>query len=291
MIYKDFERKLALIESALYTPFKEYVQGQSEVAQAMRYTLESGGKRIRPVLTLEFAQCCGGNEEAALPFACAAEYIHTYSLIHDDLPCMDNDDLRRGRPSCHKVYGEANALLAGDGLLTLAFGMIASADLSAEKIRRACAVLSRYSGIEGMIGGQAIDLYNEGKNAGIDSLRRMDEMKTGALITAACELGCIAAGADDEQISAAREYASCIGLAFQIKDDILDITGDTAVLGKKTGSDGSNDKSTYVSLLGLAECERAVDSLTQGAVSALGVFAERSENLRELALYLAKREK
>ncbi|NLA76257.1 MAG: polyprenyl synthetase family protein [Clostridiales bacterium] len=291
MIYKDFESKLTLIENELYKPFGSYCEGQSAVAQAMRYTLESGGKRIRPVLTLEFAESCGGKLFDALPFACAVEYVHTYSLIHDDLPCMDDDDLRRGRASCHKVYGEANALLAGDGLLTLAFSAIAFSEASADRIKTAVAALSHYAGIDGMIGGQAIDLYNEGKNADIESLGRMDALKTGALITAACELGCIAAGAGDAQTAAAKEYASCVGLAFQIKDDILDVTGDVAVLGKKTGSDGCNDKSTYVSLLGLDECSRTVEELTERAVSALDVFGGRAEKLKALAVYLAEREK
>ncbi len=265
------------------------------VFDAMQYSLMAGGKRIRPVLALQFAELCGGSSEAALPFACAVEMIHTYSLIHDDLPCMDNDDLRRGKPTNHKVFGEANALLAGDGLLTLAFETILGEDAlrlnSAEKCMLAGRTLAECAGAVGMIGGQMIDLESEHKTVTVDRLKIMDEKKTGALIKAACVLGCISAGATAEQIQAAEQYAYNIGLAFQIVDDILDVTSDTATLGKPIGSDAENQKSTYVSLLGIDECRRLVNELTDKAVAGLGVFSNDTTELKNLALYLRDRKK
>ncbi|MBR6634942.1 MAG: polyprenyl synthetase family protein, partial [Clostridia bacterium] len=190
----------------------------------MLYSLKNGGKRVRPMLVLEFCRVCGGDVQAALPFACAVEMIHTYSLIHDDLPCMDDDDFRRGMPSCHKQYGEATALLAGDGLLTLAFSVLSKAALSAERKIEAVKVLADCAGHLGMIGGQTMDLAHEGQKITLDQLRKTDALKTGRLIRCACALGCIAAGADEEMHKAAEKYADSIGLAFQIVDDLLDIT-------------------------------------------------------------------
>ena len=208
----DLNRFLPQIESYLDTA----VGGTDIVSEAMRYSLSGGGKRIRPVLALEFCRICGGDVQKALPFAAAVEMMHTYSLVHDDLPCMDDDDLRRGKPACHIRYGYANALLAGDGLLTLAFETLTKAALPPERIARACAVLAREAGHLGMIGGQTMDLENEGKAVTLDTLRTTDALKTVCLIRAACVLGCIAAGADDEQIHAAEAYAEGLGLAFQI---------------------------------------------------------------------------
>ena len=224
----------------------------------------------------------------------AVEYIHTYSLIHDDLPCMDNDDFRRGKPSNHKVYGEAMALLAGDGLLTAAFERIAvwgQAGLySAETAVRAITELSAYAGSRGMIGGQVIDIQNENKpDISFDTLRLLDDLKTGALIEAACALGCIAAGADEEKILSAKRFASGIGLAFQIKDDILDVTGSLEKLGKMAGSDVGNGKTTYVTLLGVEKCQQMVEELTNEAMKELDFF-ENNEALKEYAEYLAKRD-
>lgn len=247
-------------------------EGDDKVSQAMRYSVRNGGKRVRPQLTLEFCKVCSGDPKKALPFACAVEFIHTYSLIHDDLPCMDDDDFRRGRPSCHVAFGEANALLAGDGLLTLAFLTICKAELPAEYIVKACSVLSRAAGVCGMIGGQVMDLENEGKAVGTETLEKTDELKTGELIRCACELGCIAAGADDKQIDAARRYARGIGIAFQIVDDILDVTSDTETLGKPVGSDDGNQKSTYVSTLGLDKARQLSIEYTLSAKAALSAF-------------------
>ena len=259
---------------------------------AMRYSLEAGGKRVRPRLVYEFAALCGGSDEAAAPFACAVEMIHTYSLIHDDLPCMDDDDMRRGKPSNHKVFGEDIALLAGDALLTLAFETLTSdkAALAGDKACRLAAnTLARYAGVTGMVGGQVIDLKNENTNAPLEVLREMDEKKTACLIQAACELGCIAANATEERRRAAAKYGECIGVAFQIQDDILDCTSSDEELGKPVGSDAENSKSTYVSLLGIDKCRELVDSLTREATDALSAFDADTTSLHDFALALARR--
>lgn len=283
-----------LINEHLFRYFNTYFDEYKILFDSMRYSVENGGKRVRPLLTLLFCDACGGDVQKALPLADAVEYIHTYSLIHDDLPCMDNDDYRRGKPSNHKVFGEAYALLAGDGLLTAAFERIAvwqKAGLySAEVAVNAIFYLSQLAGSRGMIGGQVIDLANEDNpDATFETLRLMDSLKTGALIEAACVLGCIAAEASEEQIDAARKFAQDIGLAFQIKDDVLDVTSSLEKLGKLTGSDAENGKSTYVTLLGVEECEKLVEKLTEEALTALDVFAN-NEALKEYAEYLAKRD-
>ena len=261
------------------------------VTDAMQYSVQNGGKRIRPILTLEFCKVCGKDSDIALPFACALEMIHTYSLIHDDLPCMDNDDLRRGKPSCHKQFGEAYALLAGDALLTHAFHTITQAsDVSSTNIVRAVRCLSELAGTEGMIGGQVIDLISEEVTPDLDTLNRIDAYKTGALIKAAVLLGCIAADVQDKVLlEAASQYAESIGLAFQIVDDILDVTSSTEELGKPVGSDAKNEKMTFVKLLGLKACQTWVDKLTKTAINALDSFEGDTTFLRDLALYLASR--
>lgn len=265
------------------------------VVSSMEYSLSAGGKRIRPFLVLEFAKLCGGNEINAMPFACAVEMIHTYSLIHDDLPCMDNDDLRRGKPTNHKVFGEAAALLGGDGLLTLAFETALSEKAVSlngyEKCAKAALCLAQYAGAVGMIGGQIIDLESENKKIPLETLQTMDEKKTGALIASACVMGCISAGAGDEQIQAAKDYAMNIGTAFQIVDDILDVTSDTETLGKPVGSDLENNKSTYVSILGLEECKKISGELTEKAVECLEKFDGDTGELRNFAYYLRDRKK
>ncbi|MCQ2480109.1 MAG: polyprenyl synthetase family protein [Clostridia bacterium] len=264
-------------------------KGDDVVSQAMRYSVRNGGKRIRPVLVLEFCSLCGGDPMLALPYACALEMIHTYSLIHDDLPCMDDDDFRRGKPSCHVAFGEANALLAGDGLLTLAFETAAKSTLSADKTVKAVSQLAKAAGVCGMIGGQVMDLENEGKSVGVDVLEKTDALKTGELIRVACVLGCISAGADDEKIKSAEKYAKDIGLAFQIVDDILDVTGDEKALGKPIGSDADNEKSTYVSALGLDGSAKKVDLLTERAKDALKSFDGDTAFLCDFADKMAKR--
>lgn len=265
--------------------------GESIVCEAMRYSVENGGKRIRPVLTLEFCRLCGGKPEDALAFACAVEMIHAYSLIHDDLPCMDNDNMRRGKPSCHIEFGEANALLAGDALLTLAFETLFNSGLAPEKIIEAGSLLAAAAGWAGMIGGQVMDLQNEGKTVPLDDLVSTDMKKTGKLIMAAAVLGCIAAGAEENKKTAAADFAGNIGLAFQLVDDILDVTGDEAILGKPVGSDDENQKSTYISTIGIKASQAKVIELTQKAKTALGIFGEDSAFLLNLADSLAKRNK
>ena len=283
------------IENALYGCLPDKNCREGVLIDAMRYSLEAGGKRVRPRLVLEFARLCGGSEEAALPFACAVEMIHTYSLIHDDLPCMDDDDLRRGKPSNHKVYGEDIALLAGDALLTLAFETLAddkTAELAGDRAcRLAAKTLARYAGADGMVGGQVIELKSENTNAPLEVLREMDEKKTACLIQAACELGCIAANAGADKRRAAALYGESIGVAFQIQDDILDQTSSDEELGKPVGSDNENSKSTYVSLLGIEKCRALVDELTNQAIEALSAFDADTEALRDYALALAKRNK
>lgn len=261
--------------------------------EAMRYSLLDGGKRVRPILVLEFCRLCGGDVQAALPFACAVEMIHTYSLIHDDLPCMDNDDMRRGKPSNHKTFGEDTALLAGDGLLTLAFAVMLSpesiAAVGAGRATEAAFQLASAAGIHGMVGGQEIDLRSEGTAVPLETLQEMDEKKTGALILAATRMGCALAGADERQRRAAEHYARAIGLAFQIVDDILDVEGDAETLGKATGSDAENQKATYVSLLGLEPAKKRVKELTHAAVRALEPFGEEGISLADFAKDLALR--
>lgn len=284
---------LEMIDAALAQYIYPVNDGQELVADAMRYSIQNGGKRIRPMLTLEFCRVCGGNPKAALPFACAVEMIHTYSLIHDDLPCMDDDDLRRGKPSCHKQFGESYALLAGDGLLTLAFETLTkAAEVAPSDIVRAVRVLSDLAGVNGMIGGQVIDLLSEEKQVDYDTLHCIDKLKTGALIKSAALLGCIAAGVQDETtLSAAKTYAENIGFAFQVVDDILDVTSDTTTLGKPVGSDEKNAKSTFVSLLGLEACKTLADKLTADAVQALSAIPDNTEFLETLANQLAVRQK
>ena len=265
-------------------------EGQDIVPDAMRYSVENGGKRVRPVLTLEFCQACGGEAEAALPFACAIEMVHTYSLIHDDLPCMDDDDFRRGKPSCHKQFGESYALLAGDGLLTLAFETLASAQLPAVDICRAVQPLASCAGVRGMIGGQVLDLLSEEGTPDYALLEKIDRLKTGALMEAAVLLGCIAAGVTDETLlNSARTYAQSLGLAFQIVDDILDVTGDVSQLGKPTGSDEKNQKVTFVRLLGLEQCRMLADKLTDRAIRALEDFPGDTAFLASFARELSVR--
>ena len=287
-----FESYLALINARLgqLLPVCEYDAPQ--VCNAMRYSLEGGGKRIRPVLMLESCRLCGGTPEDALDFACALEMIHTYSLIHDDLPCMDNDDMRRGKPSCHIAFGEATAVLAGDALLTEAFHAAAASAFATKHPDRAVAaiaLLAELAGACGMVGGQTIDLESEGQQISLERLRLMDKLKTGALMKAACAVGAVLAGATKAQRAALEAYADNLGQAFQITDDILDVTGDSQTLGKPVGSDNEQNKSTYVSLLGLdAAKEKAADCTAQ-ALWALAVFGDDADFLRQIAERLLKR--
>ena len=267
---------------------------QTVVAEAMAYACADGGKRIRPVLTLEFCRLCGGDTEAAMPAAAAIEMIHSYSLVHDDLPCMDNSLLRRGKPSTHAVYGETMALLAGDGLLNLAFETILASknrgSLTADGVLGAASALADAAGIEGMVGGQVIDLDSEGKQIDLATLEALQRGKTAALLIAACVMGARLAGATPEQEQAARVFGENIGLSFQIVDDILDVTATAEKLGKPVGSDTENEKNTYVSLLGLEEARRLAAQRTDDALQALAVFGVQADSLRQLAEALLTRD-
>lgn len=282
---------ISIIERRLTDLLPECKDGQDEVVQAMRYSLSNGGKRIRPVLCLEFAKLCGADRYSALDFACAVEYMHTYSLIHDDLPCMDDDDMRRGKPSCHKQFSEATALLAGDALLTHAFQIISDSELDDSKKAAACSLLAQNGGALGMIGGQVLDLKYESEAPDIRQILSVHRLKTGALISAACLLGCIAAGAGEDRIAAASAFAYHLGTAFQIKDDILDITGSSEILGKPIGSDAENQKTTYVTIKGIKESQKDVERLTQAAVSSLAAFDGNTDFIITLARYLVNRNK
>ena len=285
------EEHRARIEDWLHACFQDCAP-RGNLYDAMRYSLLAGGKRLRPVLVLEACRLCGGAVEDALPFAGAIEMVHTYSLIHDDLPCMDDDDLRRGRPTNHKVFGEANAVLAGDGLLTAAFEtMLAPGQkLPPERVLEAAGILARAAGGRGMVGGQVLDMAGEGRALGLTEVEELQRLKTGALIRAAVEMGCAVAGGAEEQREALCRYADCLGLAFQIQDDILDVVGDEATLGKPIGSDVRSDKTTFVALKGLADCRILVAELTDRAVEALAPFGSEAESLRGLAQSLAGRE-
>lgn len=296
----DFEKRSAEYVELINNAVSEYVSeksfsgressGLELMLKAMAYSLENGGKRIRPILTLEFCRVCGGDISAAIPLAVAVEMIHTYSLIHDDLPCMDDDDMRRGKPSSHKVFGEANALLAGDSLLTLAFETVLSASgLSGEAKAKAGLELAKAAGCSGMVAGQVMDLSNEGRAVSLEEVKATDRRKTGELIRVSAILGCIAADADDKIIKAAEDYCDNIGLAFQIIDDILDVTSDEETLGKPIGSDSQNEKSTYVSLLGLEESSRYASELTENAKKSLEIFGSEGDFLLDLADKLSNR--
>jgi len=278
---------VAFIESYLAENCFQYPnEPQQKLFDSMRYSLLAGGKRLRPIFVFDFCRMCGGHWEAAVPFAAAVEMIHTYSLIHDDLPCMDNDDYRRGKPTNHKVYGEATAVLAGDGLLTAAFSYLANAPFSAQQRIRAVEILSRYAGELGMVGGQILDMDSENRTCTETEILDVQSRKTGALICAACLLGVVAGSGSEEQMKAAEEFAQKLGLAFQIRDDMLDVIGDASKLGKSIGTDGN--KNTFVRLYGLEECERLVRAYTDDAINALRYF-EDTAYMRNLAAELTAR--
>ena len=260
---------------------------QQKLFDAMRYSLLAGGKRLRPIMVLEFCRMCGGDVEKAMPLAAAIEMIHTYSLIHDDLPCMDNDDFRRGNPTNHRVYGEAIAILAGDSLLTGAFEAVASANLSSQARVDAVRVLAQCAGGCGMVGGQVLDIMSEERECTRQEILDIQSRKTGALIRAACMMGVIAGGGDEQRLAAAGSFADHLGLAFQIRDDMLDVVGSAEKLGKSVGTDA--EKNTFVRLYGLERCESLVQEHTDAALQNLDAF-EDTDFMRELALSLTNRE-
>ncbi len=282
-----------MIENALSDYLGRTDEHYGILYESMKYSVGAGGKRVRPMLTLEFARVCGGNPESAIPFACAVEFIHTYSLIHDDLPCMDDDDMRRGKPANHIVYEEDTALLAGDALQSLAFEVMLCDEtlqnVSPDRAAKAACILAKCCGADGMVGGQVVDLQYENKTATEDIISKMHLLKTGALIKAACLMGCVVAGANEAKLSAAAKYADCIGLAFQLVDDVLDVTSTTDELGKPVNSDVDNNKSTLVSLLGIDECLNRAQDLTNQAIAALDSFEGDTTYLKEFALKLLNR--
>lgn len=278
----ELKKYIDFIENRLYSFLPSENLKQKNVIKAAKYSLSAGGKRIRPVLTLCFCEMCGGNIEKALSVACAIEYIHTFSLIHDDLPCMDDDDFRRGKPSCHKAFNEYTALLAGDALVVAPFEIISDSALKGEITSIAAAkiisFLSKSVGFCGMIGGQQIDTENNGELQNEDTVLEMYKMKTSDLLKAACCCGVLCAESENESIfiKAAEEYAYNLGLAFQIIDDILDITSSTEVLGKPVGSDEKAGKQTYATIVGLDKAKEKAKELTDAAISALAVFPNNS---------------
>ena len=262
------------------------------LAEAMRYSVLAGGKRLRPVLALMAAEACGADPDVALPAACALELIHTYSLVHDDLPSMDDDDLRRGRPTCHKAFDEATAVLAGDALLTLAFEVVAAHVRPAEAAARCVAALAEAAGPAGMVGGQMADLLAEGRTDGTAAaLEAIHRRKTGALLRAALKLGALSAGADEATLRALDDYGQGVGLAFQIVDDLLDVQGDEAKLGKRVGKDSTLGKWTYPGFLGVEGSRERARQVADDAAAALAPLGDRAARLRALAMDLLERDR
>jgi geranylgeranyl diphosphate synthase type II len=261
------------------------------LAEAMRYSVQGGGKRLRPILCMMAAEACGADPAEALPSACALEFVHTYSLIHDDLPAMDDDDLRRGRPTCHRAYDEATAILAGDGLLTLAFEVIVRHTRPAEAAALCVRALAEGAGPAGMVGGQMADLLAEGRAGGtVDDLEAIHRRKTGALLRSALRMGAAVAGAPEPAVSALDAYGRAVGLAFQIVDDLLDVQGDEAKLGKRVRKDSGLGKQTYPGLLGIDGSRHKARSLAEEAVGALGPLGPKADRLRALAWELLDRD-
>lgn len=286
MFKADFQQYLTRIEQFI----AELPWNKDILSQSMSYSLNGGGKRLRPVLALASAEAVGGNPDRILSAAVSLELIHTYSLIHDDLPAMDNDDYRRGRLSNHKVFGEANAILAGDALLTYAFELLAEPGLAPpERQLRVIREVAAAVGKDGMVCGQAADINSEGKTLNLEEIEKIHKRKTGALLTVSARLGGILAGGTEQEIQALTDYAQALGLAFQIQDDILDVTGDSELLGKPVGSDKRRGKATYVSLLGLEGAKRQLHAQIQKAQFALEPLSERAALLSNLAYYMEQR--
>ena len=282
---KEYREYVESYLKNFYVPFHN--EPQKPLYEAMEYSLLAGGKRLRPIYAFEFCRMCGADWKKAAPFAAAVEMIHTYSLIHDDLPAMDNDDFRRGRPTNHKVYGEALAILAGDALLTDAFTVAAMADVKdLTALRDAIGILSECAGSHGMVGGQVLDIMSEQRELTEQEVLDIQSRKTGCLIHAACALGAIAGGATEAQFDAACQFAAGIGLAFQIRDDMLDVIGTQEEMGKGVGTDET--KNTFVRLYGLEKCEKLVQKYTNYALDALKAFSD-TEYITELANSLTQR--
>lgn len=288
------EEKSMIVNNNLNEIFKTEENPQMIVYEAMNYSLLSGGKRLRPVLLLGAYEIFNEEIKLAMPFACAMEMIHTYSLIHDDLPAMDNDDYRRGRLSNHKVFGDATAILAGDALLNKAFeiGLQASieSNLNIKQAVKALSIIANSSGTEGMIGGQIVDMFGHDEISNIEDLKYMYALKTGAIIKSSVVAGAILGGAGDDEVLALEKYAENIGIAFQIVDDILDVTGTQGKIGKAIGSDKANNKITYLSFATIDKAKEHVHKYTEEAINSLKIFGEKGKYLTELAKYLTNRE-
>ena len=280
-----------LVDSKLSEFFNPSGMSYDGLLESMHYSLTAGGKRIRPTLVLEFCRISGGDVEKALPVACAIEMLHTYSLIHDDLPCMDNDDLRRGKPTNHVVYGECTATLAGDALQAEAFGTIARSELPAENKIACVEILADAVGSDGMCAGQYLDMVGESKRLTEEELDDINSLKTGALLIAACRMGVAAAGGSGEMLEAAAHYGACVGAAFQIRDDILDVISTSEELGKPIGSDAQEHKNTYMALLGESKCMEMIEKLTNQAKSALCGAFDDTKFLCDLADSMVTRRK
>jgi geranylgeranyl diphosphate synthase, type II len=291
----EIKEKAKVIESALDQALPADPGPFGTLAESMRYSLMAGGKRVRPVLCLEAASVTGGSREAAMPFALALEMIHTYTLIHDDLPAMDDDDLRRGRPTNHKVYGEAQALLAGNGLLTYGFEICLDAAKKGlvphETAVRALHELCGGIGLFGVMGGQSLDIMWEGTSLKIEQVETVCHYKTATLIAASARLGAVVAQASEEQVEALTEYGRAIGLAFQVADDILNVSGDSEKLGKSTGTDEARGKTTFATLLGEEGARKMADELLEKALGELAGFGEKADFLRRLAQYIVLRDR
>ncbi|MFZ7112070.1 MAG: polyprenyl synthetase family protein [Desulfatiglandales bacterium] len=289
------EEKRAIVNEALKEIFPPGTAPSGDIVKAMNYSLFAGGKRLRPILCMAGAEAVGGNGRSVLPVACALELIHTYSLIHDDLPVMDDDDMRRGKPTSHKVFGEALAVLAGDGLLTEAFRTMTLTDtlgqVDPRALLRVVALISEAVGYQGMVGGQVVDIQSEGKDVDYPLVEFIHAHKTGALITASVSSGAILGGGEETQISALTEYGRKIGLAFQISDDILDIEGDSLEMGKSLGGDVEKEKITYPSVIGLDRSKAVEREMVDQALEALKGFDHRAEPLRRIAAYIIERKK
>lgn len=286
------ENRRNLVEEALERYLPSTKERPQRLHEAMRYSVLAPGKRIRPILVIAGAEAVGGSAQDVLPTACALECIHVFSLIHDDLPCMDNDDYRRGRPTNHKVFGEAMALLAGDALLALAFQLIAenATCVPAERVLPTLHLVAKASGTWGMVGGQVVDMESQGKPVTSETLHYIHAHKTGALLTCSVVAGATLAGGTSHELQCLRQYGEHIGLAFQIADDILDIVGDEERIGKPVGSDQKQDKATYPRLYGLEESKRRAYAEMNAAMEQLGPFAEKAEPLRAIARFIVERD-
>lgn len=286
------EARRLMVEEALEVALPQQDGPETRVVEAMRYSLFAGGKRLRPILCLAASEAVGGDPKAAMPAGCALEMIHTYSLIHDDLPAMDDDDLRRGKPTNHKVFGEAIAILAGDGLLTEAFVLLSDYNsLLPERAVQVIGVIAEAASYRGMVGGQVVDILSQNKRADLETVQQMHSRKTAALIAAATESGALAGKGSEAQVAALARYGRAIGLAFQIADDILDIEGDTELLGKTTGADEAMGKVTYPAAVGLERSRQAANEMVNDALAALEGFDDRANPLRSLANYIITRKK